>query len=177
MNDVAPRAQLAFRGGLAGALLPLAVFLAGVIWLGLSGAPDERGFWPILLGAWLVGLLLARDRSRYCETLIDGMSRPIVMVMILAWLLAGVLASLMSASGFVDALVRVAVIVPAPADQVGDLAPRLSLRVLRRQAREQFRRDRDFVLEDLELERVAHRQHVVLVLVGLELHQRAVFLG
>ncbi len=38
----------------------------------------------------------------------EGMSRPIVLLMILAWLLAGVLASLINASGFVDALVSVA---------------------------------------------------------------------
>ena len=81
------------------------LFLAGVAWLGLSGAPDERGFWPVLMAALALAMLLARDRSQWADTVIRGMSQPIVLLMILAWLLAGVLASLINASGFVGALV------------------------------------------------------------------------
>ncbi len=40
---------LEFRGGTVGALLPFLVFISGVIFIALSGAPDERGFWPVLL--------------------------------------------------------------------------------------------------------------------------------
>lgn len=97
--------MLTFRGGLAGALTPLGVFLAGVSWLAFQGAPDERGFWPVLLAALTAGLLLARDRERYAETLLAGMATPVVMLMVVAWLLAGALSSLLSATGFVDALV------------------------------------------------------------------------
>ena len=104
-------APLRFVGGLAGALAPIAVFLVGVAWLGLSGAPDERGFWPILLAALAVGVLLARDRTRYSDAALRGMSQPIVLTMIMAWLLAGVLGSLVSASGFVQALSQVASVV------------------------------------------------------------------
>ena len=90
---------------MAGALAPLGVFLAGVAWLALQGAPDERGFWPVLLAALTVGLLLTRDRTRYSDTLLTGMASPVVMLMILAWLLSGALSSLLAATGFVDALV------------------------------------------------------------------------
>ena len=34
-----------------------------MIWLGLAGAPDERGFWPLLLGALALGLALALSPS------------------------------------------------------------------------------------------------------------------
>lgn len=106
MTSVDARAApLEFRGGFAGAIAPFALFLCGVGWLGISGAPDERGFWPILLAALTLGIVLVRDRSRYCETLIAAMSQPIVLLMIMAWLLAGVLGALMSATGFVQALV------------------------------------------------------------------------
>jgi len=105
MNETAP---LRFYGGTVGALAPFAVFLAGVAWLGLSGAPDERGFWPVLLAALTLGLMLARDRGVYAETIISGMSRPIVMLMVMAWILAGVLGAVMNASGFIDALIWVA---------------------------------------------------------------------
>ncbi len=106
MND--PDRQsgiLQFRGGVPGTLAPFALFLTGVAWLGLSGAPDERGFWPVLLAALTLAMLLARDRSQWADTVIRGMSQPIVLLMILAWLSAGVLASLINASGFVDAVV------------------------------------------------------------------------
>ena len=86
----APKAEpLFFLGGDIGVFAPFAVFLAGVGWLGLSGAPDERGFWPVLLVALAVGLVLSRDRSRFADEVISGMSRPLVAIMILAWLPRG----------------------------------------------------------------------------------------
>ncbi len=100
--------RLTFFGGVTGAVAPIALFLAGVVWLGLSGAPDERGFWPILLAALALGLFLARDRTAYSETVLAGMSRPIVALMLLAWFLAGVLATLLRASGLVEALAGLA---------------------------------------------------------------------
>lgn len=99
---------LSFHFGAAGALAPFVLFLAGVGVLAVAGAPDEHGFWPVLLAAHAAGLLLARDRTAWCERLLDGMSRPIVMLMIMAWLLAGVIGTVMQASGFIDALVWLA---------------------------------------------------------------------
>lgn len=99
---------LEYRGGLAGALAPLALFLAAVGWLGLSGAPDERGLWPVLLGCLALGIVLARKPADYVEAALGGMSRPVVMLMVMAWLLAGVLGALVNASGFVEALISLA---------------------------------------------------------------------
>ncbi|NIM00112.1 MAG: hypothetical protein GTN89_04235 [Acidobacteria bacterium] len=99
---------LEFRFGTAGILAPVVLFLAGVIWLGLAGAPDERGFWPVLLAALALGLTLARDRRAYAEAAVAGAARPIVLLMIFAWMLAGVMAELMNASGFVETLVATA---------------------------------------------------------------------
>lgn len=96
---------LEFHGRLAGALAPFVVFLAGVGWLALSGAPDEKGFWPVLLAALAAGLALARDRTRYSEAVLAAMGQPVVMLMVMAWLLSGVLGVLLTESGFVQALV------------------------------------------------------------------------
>ena len=108
MTDSPHPPELRFRGATFGAIAPFSLFLAGVAWLSLSGAPDERGFWPVLLAALALGIALARDRHAYCETLIRGMSQPIVMLMIMAWLLAGVFAALMRAGGLVDGLIWLA---------------------------------------------------------------------
>lgn len=97
-----------FRGGTPGALAPFVLFLAGVAWLGLSGAPDERGFWPVLLAALLLGTLLARDAGAYAEAVLDGMARRLVALMVMAWLLAGVLGVLLRESGLVQSLVALA---------------------------------------------------------------------
>ena len=99
---------LRFRGGTLGALAPFALFLAGVGWLGLAGAPDERGFWPVLLAALVLGLLLVEDRAEWSEALLRGMSQPVVALMIVAWLFAGCLGALLSASGLVESLVWLA---------------------------------------------------------------------
>jgi len=99
---------LAFLGGTVGALAPFLLFLGGVSWLGLSGAPDETGFGPVLLTAMGLGLVLAKDRERYAEAVIDGMSHRLVMLLILAWLLAGVLGTLLRESGLIGSLVGLA---------------------------------------------------------------------
>jgi len=103
-----PRTRLAFYGGFTGALAPVALFLAGVTWLALSGAPDERGFWPVLLAALALGLALAKDREAWSDAVIGAIAQPIVAVMILAWMLAGVLGKILGDAGLVDGIVWLA---------------------------------------------------------------------
>lgn len=97
--------SLEFHGGILGALLPFIVFLVGVVYIALSGAPDEKGFWPILILALGIGLILAKDRTAFSEIVISGMSQKIVMIMIMAWILASIIGILMTLTGFVDALI------------------------------------------------------------------------
>ena len=103
--DAAPPPTLHFHFGLAGAAMPILVFAGGAAWLGFSGAPDERGLWPVLIVALGAGLVLARSASAYSAAVIRGMSRPIVMLMVAAWLLAGVFSVLLREAGLVHALV------------------------------------------------------------------------
>ena len=93
-----------YYGGIAGALLPPFIFISGVITLSVLGAPDERGFWPILILALSVGLVLAKNKEAFSESLLEGMSQPVVMIMITAWMLASTIGVLMGISGFVEAL-------------------------------------------------------------------------
>ncbi len=97
--------QIEFYGGAFGALLPFFVFVSGVIIIALSGAPDERGFWPVLILALGLGLILCKDRTAFSEAVISGMSQKIVMIMITAWILASIIGVLMTLTGFVEALI------------------------------------------------------------------------
>ena len=101
-EDIIP---LEFHGGVFGALLPFLLFIVGVITIALSGAPDERGFWPVLIVAIGLGLILCKDRSGFSEVVISGMSQRIVMIMITAWILASIIGVLMTITGFVEALI------------------------------------------------------------------------
>lgn len=96
--------NLRFYGGPLAALIPFFVFISGVIFVALAGAPDEKGFWPILVFALFLSLLLAKDKTKFSELVIKGMSEPIVMIMIMAWILASTIGVLMSITGFVEAL-------------------------------------------------------------------------
>ncbi|PHN02729.1 Na+/H+ antiporter NhaC family protein [Flavilitoribacter nigricans] len=107
MNPVGEKntAVLAFHGGMIGALLPFLLFVVGVIAIALSGAPDERGFWPVLLLALGIGLLLVKDKTAFSQVVVEGMSQSIVMIMILAWMLASIIGVLMASTGLVEALI------------------------------------------------------------------------
>lgn len=105
MNEGSPPPKLSFHGGIVGAVVPALVFLSGVTALALQGAPDERGFWPVVLLALATSLLLARDRTLWSEAVIRSMSQEIVALMVLAWLFSGVLSELLRASGLIQSLV------------------------------------------------------------------------
>jgi len=97
--------DLTFHGGWLGTIAPFMLFLVGVSWLGLSGAPNETGFWPVLLLALGLGILLAKDRTRYADAIVDGMGHRLIMLLVLAWILAGVLGVLLRDSGLMSSLV------------------------------------------------------------------------
>jgi len=97
-----------FYGGTFGALFPLLILVIGIVVIALSGAPDEKGFWPILLCGLILSLFLARNKTDLCEVLIQGMSQPIVMIMVMAWMLASVIGVLMKETGFIEALIWIA---------------------------------------------------------------------
>ena len=96
--------EVKFYGGPFMAIIPFIIFISGVIFIALSGAPDEKGFWPVLIISLGIGLLLSKNKKDYSEAVLDGMSERIVMVMIMAWILASIIGVLMTTTGFVEAL-------------------------------------------------------------------------
>ena len=102
------RSDLRVHGGPFASLLPLLFFVTGAIYLGLNSCPDERGYWPILIVGLVMALLLSRDRRGFAGVVIEGMSNPLVMIMVSAWLLAGVIGIFMQAAGLVESIAGLA---------------------------------------------------------------------
>lgn len=106
---------LRFRGGVAGLFTPFLVMFAGVLWLGISGVAIPEAYWPVIVLALFVGLVLARDQQRYVDALVAGMSSSMLAIMLLAWFLAGILGRLLSETGIIEGLVWVALQIGLPA--------------------------------------------------------------
>lgn len=87
------------------ALIPLLIFISGAMYLGLSGSPDEYGFWPVLVLALIVALGISKDKEEFAKTVIKGMSDNLVMVMVSSWLLSSVIGEFMKSSGLIDTII------------------------------------------------------------------------
>ena len=97
--------QLQIYGGKWIALIPLLFFVIGAMYLGLNGSPDEYGFWPIVVSALIIALLISKNREKFIRVVIDGMSDKLVVLMILAWLLSGVIGKFMSSTGLIESII------------------------------------------------------------------------
>lgn len=106
--------RLQFRGGAAGLFAPFLVMFTGVLWLGLRGTAIPEAFWPVIVLALFVGLVLARDQQRYVDALVAGISSSMLAIMLLAWFLAGILGRLLSETGIIEGLVWVALQIGLP---------------------------------------------------------------
>ena len=103
MDDSSNR--LEFRFGMFGAFLPLITLLGVIIALVVTGWVHTKTLWVACLAAMLVAIVLAKKPSEASDALIDGMARRMVAIMALAWILAGIMGKLLSASGLVSSLV------------------------------------------------------------------------
>lgn len=97
--------RLEFRLGMFGAFLPLLTLLAVILALVLTGWVHTKTLWVACLAAILVAIVLAKKPSEASEALLLGMSRKMVAVMAMAWILAGIMGKLLSSAGLVDSLV------------------------------------------------------------------------
>jgi len=100
-----PKESLEFYGGVPMLLVPFAVMFVGILWLGLSGAALPEAFWPMILLGIFVGLLLAKNKKVYVDSLIEGITSKMLAIMLMAWFMAGIMAKLLAAAGLVQGLI------------------------------------------------------------------------
>ena len=101
--------RLEFRLGSFGAFLPLITLLGAIIALVLTGWVHTKTLWIACLAAMFVAIVLAKKPAEASEAILGGMSRRMVAIMAMAWILAAIMGRLLRATGLVDSLVMLGV--------------------------------------------------------------------
>lgn len=96
--------RLEMHGGILGGLVPLFVLVGGLVWLSVAERGGTKPFWACAWIAIVVGLFFARNKSEYCKAAMRGIGDRTGIVIVTAWLFAGVFGKLMVAGGLVDGL-------------------------------------------------------------------------
>jgi Na+/H+ antiporter NhaC len=96
--------KIAMYGGALGGFAPLLILVSLLIWISLAGAGGTFAFWAAGWIALTAGLFLAKNKSDYCSALIHGLSDKNGIVIITAWIFAGVFGKLMVMGGMVQGL-------------------------------------------------------------------------
>jgi Na+/H+ antiporter NhaC len=103
-DPVLEEPKLKMFGGIWGGLVPLAVLIIFLTILSVGGTAGVKALWTAGWLALLVGLFFAKNKAFYCTTLIKGLGDNNGIVIVTAWLFAGVFGKLMVAGGLVSGL-------------------------------------------------------------------------
>lgn len=98
------RPKLEMYGGIWGGMIPLVILVVGLVWLSVEQRGGTKPFWACAWLALAFGLFFARDKSEYCKAAMRGMGDTTGIVIVCAWLFAGVFGKLMAAGGLVNGL-------------------------------------------------------------------------
>ncbi len=104
MQDEARNERLQMYGGLWGGMIPLLVLIIGLVWLSVAERGGTKPFWACAWLALAIGLFFARNKAQYCLAAMRGIGDKTGIVIVTAWLFAGVFGKLMAAGGLVDGL-------------------------------------------------------------------------
>ena len=96
--------KLEMHGGILGGMIPLLVLIIGLVWLSVAQRGGTKPFWACAWIALAVGLFFAKNKEQYCLAAMRGIGDKTGIVIVTAWLFAGVFGSLMAAGGLVKGL-------------------------------------------------------------------------
>lgn len=105
MNETTKKVDLEFRGGIVGVTIPFVVLFIGIIMLALTGKALPMAFWVPTLAGILAALILAKNPGKCADELIKGMGDEMVVIMMMAWFLAGVVAQILKEASLINGLV------------------------------------------------------------------------
>jgi len=101
--------RLDFRLGSFGAFLPLVTLIGSILVLVITGWVHTKTLWIACLAAMFIAIILAKKPSDASDAILGGMSRRMVAIMAMAWVLASIMGRLLRATGLVDSLVGLGV--------------------------------------------------------------------
>jgi len=96
--------RLELYGGVLGGLIPLLILVTGLVWLSVEERGGTKPFWACAWIALAIGLFFAKNKKEYCNAAMRGIGDKTGIVIITAWLFAGVFGKLMVAGGLVNGL-------------------------------------------------------------------------
>jgi len=101
--------RLDFRLGSFGAFLPLVTLIGSILVLVITGWVHTKTLWIACLAAMFIAIILAKKPSDASDAILGGMSRRMVAIMAMAWVLASIMGRLLRSTGLVDSLVGLGV--------------------------------------------------------------------
>ena len=96
--------KLDLHGGILGGLVPLIIMVGGLVWLSVEERGGTKPFWACAWIALAIGLFIAKDKSEYCKSAMRGIGDKTGIVIVTAWLFAGVFGKLMVSGGLIKGL-------------------------------------------------------------------------
>lgn len=96
--------KLEMYGGILGGLIPLVVLVGILVWLSVAERGGTQAFWAAGWLAIVAGLVVAKNKFEYSQSVLRGLGDKNGIVIITAWLFAGVFGKLMVAGGLIDGL-------------------------------------------------------------------------
>ena len=104
MIDSPRENELKMWGGIWGGLVPLIILITVLFAFSIGGKGGVKTFWTAGWLALLLGIFFARNKSAYCGSIMRGLGDKNGIVIVTAWLFAGVFGKLMVAGGLVNGL-------------------------------------------------------------------------
>lgn len=96
--------KLSMYGGIWGGMVPLLILVVGLVWLSVAERGGTKPFWACGWLALAGGLFFAKNKSEYCKAAMRGIGNETGIVIVTAWLFAGVFGKIMAAGGLVNGL-------------------------------------------------------------------------
>ncbi|EOS36168.1 Na+/H+ antiporter NhaC family protein [Lachnospiraceae bacterium 29-91] len=97
--------KLRFYGGEWVSFLPIIVFILITLCFTLQGAPDVKGLWLGAFAGVFVTFFLAKDKSAYCQSILDGFGDKGATIPFACFIFAGLFAAILRESGLVGGII------------------------------------------------------------------------
>lgn len=97
--------RLEFYGGVWVSFLPIVIFILVTLCFTLQGAPDVKGLWLGAFAGIFTTFFLARDRSAYCQSILDGFGDKGATIPFACFIFAGLFAAILRESGLVGGII------------------------------------------------------------------------